>query len=109
MANEVPTPEQEAHLHPKPKTYLWVWFWLFIITLVEITIAFMPIPKLLMAQFFIILALMKAGLIAGFFMHLIYERINLIYSILLPLILLAALVAAILPDAWSILLSRAGY
>jgi cytochrome c oxidase subunit IV len=41
-------------------------------------------------------ALMKAGLIVAFFMHLKFEKIGLIYSILLPLILLIALVVALL-------------
>lgn len=96
----------EARPHPKTKTYLVVWLWLFIITVVEVVIAFLPLPKPIMALFFIVLALLKAGLIASFFMHLLYERITLIYSILLPLILLLALVAGVLPDAWSVHLYR---
>jgi cytochrome c oxidase subunit IV len=49
---------------------------------------------------------MKAGLIAAYFMHLRFERLNLVYSILFPLILLVALVAAVLPDGLSVLLHR---
>jgi cytochrome c oxidase subunit IV len=49
---------------------------------------------------------MKAGLIAAYFMHLRFEKLNLIYAVLAPLILLVALVAGVLPDALSFFLHQ---
>ena len=108
MSQETGTPEAKGHAHPTPKTYVIVFFWLFVITLVEIYIAFLPMPKALMATLFIVMALMKVALIGGFFMHLIYEKVNLIYVLVLPLILLLVLLIGLFPDALSVVAAREG-
>ncbi len=90
------------------KVYWRVWFQLLVITVVEVIVAFLPISHSLMALLFTIMALMKAGLIAGYFMHLKFEKIGLIYSIVLPLILIVALVAALIPEGSVALLMRLG-
>jgi cytochrome c oxidase subunit IV len=66
----------------------------------------MPLPQKLQWCFFIMVALMKVSLIAGFFMHLRYEKLSLIYTIVLPLMLLVGLIAAIMPDGVSVLHMR---
>lgn len=81
------------------RIYLWVWFWLFLITMLEFGVAFVPIHQWGRAALFIIMALMKAALIGGYFMHLRYERINLVYACITPLILGTILFFALTPDA----------
>lgn len=90
------------------KIYWRVWLQLLVITVAEIIVAFLPISHLLMASLFTIMALMKASLIAAYFMHLKFEKISLIYSIVLPLILIVALAAALIPDGSVALLMRLG-
>ena len=95
-------------LHVGKRTYWRVWFWLLIITIVEVIVAFLSIPVGLKATLFVILALMKASLIAGYFMHLKFEALGLIYSIVIPLVLLVALAAALIPDGGVALFMRLG-
>jgi caa(3)-type oxidase subunit IV len=94
--------------HSSKKVYWRVWFQLLVITVVEIIVAFLPISHSLMALLFTIMALMKATLIAAYFMHLKFEQVGLIYSIVLPLILIIALAAALIPDGSVALLMRLG-
>ncbi|CUS93681.1 caa(3)-type oxidase, subunit IV [Candidatus Kryptobacter tengchongensis] len=95
--------------HKSSKKIYWrVWFQLLAITIVEIIVAFLPISHSLMALLFTIMALMKASLIAGYFMHLKFEQLGLVYSIVLPLILIVALAAALIPDGSVALLMRLG-
>lgn len=97
--------EQERK-HPTERTYLWVWFWLFVLSFSAYFIDLMHLPMVLMAVLLLCVALMKAGLIAAYFMHLRFEKLNLVYTIILPLVLLVGLLAAVLPDGLSVLLHR---
>ena len=94
------------HKHPPAKVYLTVWFWLFVLSFTAYFIDLMHLPFLLSAVLFTCVALMKAGLIAAYFMHLRFEKLNFIYAVLAPLILLVALVAGVLPDAFNIFLHQ---
>lgn len=91
--------------HLGAKVYLTVWFWLFVLSFSAYFIDLLNLPFALKAVLLVAIALMKAGLIAAYFMHLRFEKLNLVYTILLPLILLIALAAGILPDGLSALLS----
>jgi cytochrome c oxidase subunit IV len=85
-----------AHQSHSKKTYIKVWMWLLFITLAGFIISPLQLPGAVHTFLIVMVALMKAGLIVAFFMHLKFEKIGLIYSILLPLILLIALVVALL-------------
>ncbi|GBC98274.1 hypothetical protein HRbin17_00776 [bacterium HR17] len=98
--------EHAEHKHPQTKVYLTVWFWLFVLSFSAYFIDLLHLPFALKAALLVVIALMKAGLIAAYFMHLRFERLNLVYTVLLPLILLVALVAAVLPDGLSVLLRQ---
>jgi len=82
-------------------------FWvLFAITAVEFVIA-LAIPETFMAKpiknvIYVTLTLLKAFYIVAYFMHLKFERINLIYSILLPTIFVLGVIAALMyeSDYW---------
>ncbi len=89
--------------HSNAKIYLTVWFWLFVLSFIAYFIDMMHLSFGLSAVLFTLIALMKVGLIAAYFMHLRFEKLNLVYAVLSPLILLVALVAALLPEAASIL------
>lgn len=90
--------------HDLKRVYLTVWFWLFVLSFGLYFIDLIDLPVALAAPLYSVIALMKAGLIAAYFMHLRFERLNLIYTIVFPLILLIALVAGVLPDGVSVFL-----
>ncbi len=97
---------QETQVHPPAKVYLTVWFWLFVLSFTAYFVDLMRLPFWLSTVLFITIALMKAGLIAAYFMHLRFERLNLVFWMLALLILLVALVAGVLPDGLSFWLRR---
>ncbi len=78
------------------KVYIKVWIWLLAITIAGFIVSPLGLPGWLHNLFIVIIALMKGGLIVAYFMHLKFERLSLIYSILLPLILIVALAVALL-------------
>ncbi len=92
--------------HPQVKVYLTVWLWLFVLSFSAYFVDLMNLPFVLKAILLVVIALMKAGLIAAYFMHLRFEKLNLVYTIVLPLILLLALAAGVMPDGLSALMSR---
>ncbi len=88
------------------RSYLVTWFWLLIITGLEVAIVLVRVPNVLLALSLLILALMKAALIMGYFMHLRYERLSLVYAVVLPLLLAVVLFFGVAPDAVNVLRSR---
>ncbi len=94
---------------PEAKVYLQILFLLFLLSTTAYFLDLMNLTTVMKAILFTAIALMKAGLIAGYFMHLRFERITLVYVIVTPLILLVGLVAAVMPDGRSVLMSRIGF
>lgn len=89
------------------KIYAVTWGWLLVITLLEIGIVVVRVPKTLLVISLLIMALMKAGLIMAYFMHLRYERLNLIYAVVTPMFFLAIVLFSMLgPDALHVFRSR---
>ena len=86
------------------RIYAVTWFWLLVITLVELAIVLLHFPKLILAGSLLIMALLKAGLIVAYFMHLRYERLSFIYAVLVPMVFLAAVLwTGVFPDALNVL------
>jgi len=82
------------------RIYAVTWFWLLVITIVELAIVLLHVPRILLATSLVILALMKATLIVAYFMHLRYEKLSLVYAVVVPMVFLAVvLFAFIAPDA----------
>ena len=79
--------------------YVKTWVWLLVITLVEVGITFLPLSRATLVSLLVLLAIMKVVLIAAYFMHLRFERLSLVYMVLMPIILIVALIAGIWPDA----------
>lgn len=83
----------EEHETPNAKKVIWRTFWILLfITLFEVAIAFSSLNKELLQWIFVVLTIVKAGFIVGYFMHLIHEKFTLRYSILLPFVLIAFLI-----------------
>lgn len=73
---------------------------LFLVTVVEFIVA-LAIPNTVMPKpykdvLYIILTIAKAFYIVGYFMHLKYERLTLIYCIVVPTAFIVVLIAALM-------------
>jgi len=75
---------------------------LFLATVVEFIIAFTIDAGFWKTSIFIILTIFKAFYIVGEFMHLGHEKKSLVYSIILPLILITWLIGALLVQGTAI-------
>jgi len=86
------------------RIYAVTWGWLLAITLLELAVVFLGIPKVLLAITLIVMAVLKAGLIMAYFMHLRYEKLSLVYAVVVPMFFLAiVLFSGVGPDALSVL------
>jgi len=95
----------EHHESPEGTGWIWKVFWiLLIVTAVEVALGIIKPPFLLASVLgtsllnliFIVLTLVKAFYIVAEFMHLKFERGNLIWTIALPVLILIPYLAFIL-------------
>src|ERR671914_1748843 len=86
-----PAGHEEGQQHPI-KLYLVVWGWLFVLSTLSYLVDYFHLQGLLRWSLIILFMLLKAGLIVAVFMHMAWERLALIYAILLPPALLAVFV-----------------
>jgi len=64
----------EEHETPNAKRVIWRTFWILLcVTIFEVAISFAPLNKDLLQWTFVVLTIVKAGYIVGFFMHLYHE------------------------------------
>jgi cytochrome c oxidase subunit IV len=77
------TPHAEGQQHPI-KLYLVVWAWLFVLSTCSYLVDYFHLQGSLRWSLIILFMTLKAGLIVAVFMHMAWERLTLIYAILLP-------------------------
>ncbi len=63
----------EQHRHHKKALFFWVWGGLLVLTAIEVVLTYQNLPAKTMLTILMLLSLVKAALIIGFFMHLRYE------------------------------------
>jgi cytochrome c oxidase subunit 4 len=90
-----PAPAHEKHKRPN---YLGIWVALGVLTGLELTIAFLPWPKLTLVLLLIALAVWKALLVALYYMHLRFERKRLRILAIAPLPFCVIFVTAVLQE-----------
>jgi cytochrome c oxidase subunit IV len=72
--------------------YLKIWLLLFVLSTASYMVDYLHLHGYLRWSLIIIFMLLKAGLIVGVFMHMMWERLALIYAILLPPLLLLSFI-----------------
>jgi cytochrome c oxidase subunit 4 len=83
--------------HAEPN-YIAIWVYLGLLTVLELIVAYAPIPKAAMVGLLIGLAWTKAVLVAMYFMHLRFERRTLAVIACIPIILVTFLTFMLVPD-----------
>ena len=85
------------------RIYAVTWFWLLAITILELAVVLLGVPKILLATTLVVMALLKAALIVAYFMHLRYEKLSLVYAVVVPMFFLAIILfSGVGPDALSV-------
>jgi cytochrome c oxidase subunit IV len=81
------------------KLYLVVWGLLFVLSACSYMVDYFGIQGYMRWSLIIIFMMLKAGLIVAVFMHMAWERLALVYAILLPPILVLVFVALMVSEA----------
>ena len=81
----------EGQQHPI-KLYLVVWGWLFVLSTFSYLVDYFHLQGYLRWSLILLFMCLKAGLIVAIFMHMAWERLTLIYAILIPPVLVLVFV-----------------
>ena len=79
--------------------YFWVWGLLFVLSAASYMVDYVAFQGYLRWTLIIIFMMLKAGLIVAIFMHMMWERMALIYAILVPTLVLIVLVGLMAGEA----------
>ena len=90
----------EEHFAGSNKLFISIWVWLVVLTLVEIFLAYRPMSILLMLTILLGLSVIKAALIMAYFMHLKFERLSLILTIVPMLVVCICILFVFFPDSF---------
>lgn len=77
------TAHVEGQQHPL-RLYFLVWGLLFVLSTFSYLVDYLGLEGLLRWSLIVIFMLLKAGLIVAVFMHMAWERLALVYAVLLP-------------------------
>ena len=89
-AERQPQAHAEGQQHPIG-IYLKIWALLFVLSALSYSVDYFHFQGYLRWFLIIVFMLMKAGLIVAVFMHMMWERLALMYAILVPTLLLMVL------------------
>ncbi|ANK73535.1 cytochrome C oxidase subunit IV family protein [Ensifer adhaerens] len=86
--------------------YLVVWLLLFVLSTFSYLVDYVGLQGYLRWSLILIFMVLKAGLIVAIFMHMAWERLALIYAILLPPLLVLVFVALMVSESHYVLFTR---
>ena len=79
--------------------YFWVWGLLFVLSAASYMVDYVAFEGYVRWTLVVIFMMLKAGLIVAVFMHMMWERMALIYAILVPTLVLIVLVGLMAGEA----------
>lgn len=88
----------EGQQHPI-KLYMVVWGWLFILSTCSYLVDYFHLQGYLRWSLILLFMVLKAGLIVAVFMHMAWERLALVYAIIVPPVLVLVFVAIMAIEA----------
>jgi cytochrome c oxidase subunit 4 len=95
----------EGQQHPI-KLYLVVWGWLFVLSTFSYLVDYFHLQGYLRWSLILLFMMLKAGLIVAIFMHMAWERLALVYAIIVPPVLVLVFVALMVFESEYTLFTR---
>src|SRR6516225_4163607 len=95
----------EGQQHPI-RLYLVVWGWLFVLSTCSYLVDYFGLQGYFRWSLILLFMILKAGLIVAVFMHMAWERLALLYAILVPPVLVLVFVAIMAFESDSMDLNR---
>ena len=93
-------PVEEVHFAGSNRLFLSIWFWLLLLTGFEVFLGYIQLPVVYMLVILLGASIIKAALIVAYFMHLRFERINLILTIVPAVVICICLFMVFFPDSF---------
>src|SRR5437870_13750517 len=91
--------EPDEHFAGSNKLFISVWVWLLALTGFEVFLGYIQLPIIYMLVILMGASIIKAALIVAYFMHLRFERLNLILTIVPALVICICLLMVFFPDS----------
>ena len=91
---------EEEHFAGSNKLFISVWVWLLVLTGFEVFLGYIQLPVIYMLVILMGASLIKAALIVAYFMHLRFERLNLVLTIVPALVICICLLMVFFPDSF---------
>lgn len=93
-------PVEEVHFAGSYKLFFSIWIWLLALTGLEVFLGYVQLPVIYMLVILMGASLIKAALIIAYFMHLRFERLNLILTIVPAVVICICLLLIFFPDSF---------
>jgi cytochrome c oxidase subunit 4 len=90
----------EEHFAGSNKLFSSIWIWLLVLTGIEIFLGYKPMAIHFMLTILLGLSIIKATLIVAYFMHLKFERLSLILTVVPMLVVCICLLFVFFPDSF---------
>lgn len=87
-----PVSHDKGQQHPLG-IYFKIWFLLFVLSAASYAVDYFHVQGLLRWSLILIFMFLKAGLIVAVFMHMVWERLALVYAVIVPPLLLVTFIA----------------
>ena len=93
--------ETEEHFAGSMKLFISVWIWLLVLTGFEVFLGYIHLRVSLMLTILMGASIIKAALIVAYFMHLRFERLNLVLTIVPAVVICICLMLLVFfPDSF---------
>jgi cytochrome c oxidase subunit 4 len=92
--------ETEEHFAGSNKLFVSVWVWLLLLTGFEVFLGYVRLPVMYMLVILMGASIIKAALIVAYFMHMRFERLNLVLTIIPALVICICLLLVFFPDSF---------
>jgi cytochrome c oxidase subunit 4 len=92
--------ETEEHFAGSNRLFVSVWVWLLLLTGFEVFLGYVRLPVMYMLVILMGASIIKAALIVAYFMHMRFERLNLVLTIIPALVICICLLLVFFPDSF---------
>ena len=92
--------EPHEHFAGSNKLFISIWIWLLLLTGFEVFLGYIHLPVVYMLVILMGASIIKAALIVAYFMHLRFERLNLILTIMPAIMIAICLLLVFFPDSF---------
>ncbi len=92
--------EEEIHFAGSNRLFAMVWVWLLVLTGFEVFLGYIHLPVVYMLIILMGASIIKAALIVAYFMHLRFERLNLVLTIVPAVVICICLLLVFFPDSF---------